>query len=654
MDPISRVVAAGAAGAGAAGAALYVDDVFNTYLYDGNDGSNRAINNGIDLSGEGGCVWLKHRGGAFNGIMVQDTERFVSSSNSNQLDTSSSAAEADFSGFTSFNSNGFSVSDFAGDLYNANGEDYVSWSFRKAPGFFDVVTYTGNGTSQNISHNLGSVPGAIFIKCTTTARDWVVYHRSTGATKYLKLNTTDGTATNSFYFDDTTPTASSFRVADAFDVNQNGQTFVAYLFAHDDQSFGTNEDEAIVKCGSYTGNGSTSNVVTVGFEPQWLLVKRTDGSGQDWHLFDVMRGMIGNRIARLYPNTSGAEAVASGYGVQPLANGFDITASGTDFNGNNFNYIYIAIRRPHKPPEAGTDVFAVDTKSVSSANTPSYSANFPVDLAIRRNNITSTDSNEWCTRITNSLLYSNKTDTEVDGGSTFLDFFAFNNGWATDASADSTDYLWMLKRAPGFFDVVSWSGNGSANRAINHNLTVIPELYITKRRTTNENWIVTTDDLIASAEGFFLNTTNAKLTGLSAFSSVSSPTSSVFYVGSDSSINGSSDDYIAYLFASLDGISKIGTYTGTGNDGINVNCGFTAGARFVMIKRTDSTGNWFVWDSTRGIVSGNDPYIFLNSTSAEDTSTDHIDPLNSGFIVNGSNTAQINVSGGTYLFLAIA
>ena len=73
-----------------------------------------------------------------------------------------------------------------------------------------------------------------------------------------------------------------------------------------------------------------------------------------------------------------------------------------------------------------------------------------------------------------------------------------------------------------------------------------------------------------------------------------------------------------------------------------------------MIKRTDSTGNWFVWDSNRGIVSGNDPYIFLNSTSGQDTSTDHIDPLNSGFTVNGSNTAQINTSGGTYLFLAIA
>ena len=110
----------------------------------------------------------------------------------------------------------------------------------------------------------------------------------------------------------------------------------------------------------------------------------------------------------------------------------------------------------------------------------------------------------------------------------------------------------------------------------------------------------------------------------------------------------SGESWIVYLFASLSGVSKIGTYTGTGSDGIDVDCGFTSGARLVIIKRTDSTGNWFCWDSARGIVSGNDPYVFLNSTSGEDTTTDYIDPLNAGFTVNGSSTAQLNTSGGTY------
>jgi hypothetical protein len=76
--------------------------------------------------------------------------------------------------------------------------------------------------------------------------------------------------------------------------------------------------------------------------------------------------------------------------------------------------------------------------------------------------------------------------------------------------------------------------------------------------------------------------------------------------------------YIAYLFATLAGVSKVGSYTGTGAD-LNVDCGFSAGARFILIKRTDSTGDWYVYDSLRGIVAGNDPYLLLNSTAAEVT-----------------------------------
>ena len=75
-------------------------------------------------------------------------------------------------------------------------------------------------------------------------------------------------------------------------------------------------------------------------------------------------------------------------------------------------------------------------------------------------------------------------------------------------------------------------------------------------------------------------------------------------------VNQSTKKYIAFLFSSLPGISKVGSYAGTGND-INVDCGFTAGARFVLIKRTDSTGDWYVLDSVRGIVSGNDPFMRL-------------------------------------------
>ncbi len=73
-----------------------------------------------------------------------------------------------------------------------------------------------------------------------------------------------------------------------------------------------------------------------------------------------------------------------------------------------------------------------------------------------------------------------------------------------------------------------------------------------------------------------------------------------------------------------------------------------------VTNRTDSTGDWYVWDTTRGITSGNDPYLNLNNANAEVTNTDYIDPLNAGFTVTSSASAAINASGGQYLFLAIA
>ena len=121
----------------------------------------------------------------------------------------------------------------------------------------------------------------------------------------------------------------------------------------------------------------------------------------------------------------------------------------------------------------------------------------------------------------------------------------------------------------------------------------------------------------------------------------------------DEQINKSGETYVAYLFATLAGISKVGTYSGTGSD-VNVDCGFTSGARFVLVKRTNSSGDWFVWDSTRGIVAGNDPYVLFNTTAAEVTNTDYIDPLSSGFTITSNAQSDLNTSGGTYLFLAIA
>ena len=285
MDPKTTQILLGVAGAASADPPLYVDDVFSPYLYDGTS-ATQTITNGIDLSGEGGLTWIKSRNVVDNHLLY-DTERGATK----QLISNSTNGETTESRFSSFNSNGFTVTTNDNEI-NDSAYDYTSWSFRKAPGFFDCVTWSGNGVNgRSISHSLGSKPGFFIVKCTSHgSENWNVYHTSVGATKYLTLDTTNQANTSSSLWNNTEPTATVFTVGDGGGLNATGRTYVAYLFADDDQSFGTGRDESIIKCGSYTGNGSTHNFVNVGFEPQWLLIKRTDGDGQNWHIFDVMRG----------------------------------------------------------------------------------------------------------------------------------------------------------------------------------------------------------------------------------------------------------------------------------------------------------------------------------------------------------------------------
>ena len=188
--------AAGAAG----GEALNVEDVFSTYLYEGN-GSTNTINNGIDVSGEGGAVIFKSRT-TTEDWHTYDTERGTSKRIALNQTTAQYSGSATY-GLTSFNSDGFSVGTTG--AVNGNGIDLASWTFRKAPKFFDVVTYTGTGSVQTISHNLGVEPGMIIVKAYSASGVWGVYHRSLGNTKKITLNETTAAETFSTYRPQTHP-----------------------------------------------------------------------------------------------------------------------------------------------------------------------------------------------------------------------------------------------------------------------------------------------------------------------------------------------------------------------------------------------------------------------------------------------------------------
>jgi hypothetical protein len=206
----------------------------------------------------------------------------------------------------------------------------------------------------------------------------------------------------------------------------------------------------------------------------------------------------------------------------------------------------------------------------------------------------------------------------------------------------------MFRRAPGFFDEVCYTGNSTA-RTITHNLAAVPELMIVKKRSGADDWAVYAGD---NTDFLTLNLDAPAQDDISHWNDTS-PTSSVFSVGTNNKVNASGGTYVNYLFATCPGVSKVGSYTGTATT-LQIDCGFTAGARFVLIKRTDDSGGWYVWDSARGIVAGNDPYLLLNSSAAEVTNTDYVDTYSAGFEISSTAPDAINASGGTYIFLAIA
>jgi hypothetical protein len=642
-----------AAAGQAGGEALNVEDVFSTHLYTGTDAA-QTITNGIDLAGEGGLVWMKNRTSAtVNDHALFDSETVTGSTfpvvQKAWVSNDAGVLGGYAPGFT-FTSTGFTTAGRTNT--DESGIDYVTWSFRKCPKFFDVVNYTGNSTSgRTISHNLGAVPAMIMVFGQGTGDYWV-YNKDVGNTKYLELNKTTAAQTNSEAWDNTTPTDSVFTVGDEVSVNYNNFQYTAYLFAHNDGDgeFGPDGDADIIKCGSYTGTGSSGLDVDLGFEPQWLLIKNSDAAST-WYILDNMRGIVtGVGDSFLHANATNADTVASNDLIDLTPTGFKVINTGSGWNSSGNDYIYIAIRRgPMAVPESATDVFAIDTfGSTGDGKEPAFRSTFPVDMQIYKSTTGTSPVNT--ARLTQGKYLSTDT-TDAENTGSWAQFDYQNGFYGGNTTTISHYYSWMWRRAPKFFDVVAYTGTGS-NQTISHNLGVAPKFMIVKERTTANNWVCYLEAL-GNDKRMALNAASAVATDTTAWQSTT-PTDNAFYVGANTQTNVSGEKFIAYLFGEVAGISKFGTYTGTGS-AQNIDCGFSSGARFVLVKTyagTNPNANWNIWDSERGIVAGNDPYLALNSTSAEVTSADVIDPYSSGFSLTSSGVA--NNSGTSYWFYAIA
>jgi hypothetical protein len=608
---------------------------------------------------KGGLVWMKSRSAATDHALY-DTVRGVTK---DLVSNSIVAQTTQLTGLTSFNTNGFSIGALA--KLNTNAALYASWTFREQPKFFDVVTYTGDGTSvRSISHNLGSTPGCIIVKRTDSTGDWSVYHRSLGVSGgYIKLNSTAAASGTAF----STPinsTVFSIESGAPASMNVNGGTYVAYLFAHDAGGFGLSGTDNVISCGIYTGNGSTTGpTITLGYEPQWLMIKRADGTGP-WIIYDTVRGMpFGGTSSFLFANATDTEYLTAWGNVNTLATGFQPITTDVWVNASGGTYIYIAIRRgPMKIPTTGTSVFQPVVYTGTNVDNRLVNTTILADMILaRQRNSTTVSGMVVGDRLRgNQYLLTDSTaaaSTDADSMMTptvgYGNSFSAMNGFGVGNDATSqlnastvtnNQVVEAFQRAPGFFDVVAYTGTG-VSRTINHNLGAVPQMMWIKETSGVTNWAVYSPEAGAGAY-MELNSSSDPTVSATAWNSTL-PTSSVFSVGASTVTNSNTDTYIAYLFGETPGVSKVSYYTGLGvGTTVSVNCGFASGPRFVLIKSLlrSTAVPWYVWDSARGIVAGNDPYLLLDSNAAEVINTDYIDSTASGFEVTTTAPASLNES----------
>jgi len=680
----SKIVAAAASGVGGAGPD--VDEVYAIRMWEGTGGS-RTITNDIDLSGEGGLVWIKKYTGGANHVLI-DTVRGATK----MLRSNGDSSEAtEINTVDSFNNNGFTTG--SDDMVNANSDGYINFTFRKAEKFFDIVQYTGTGSNTAINHNLGSTPGMMIFKKTSGSQNWAVYHRGANGGSnpedyYFRLNQNIAQVNDTNQFQSTAPTATQFFLGNDSDTNTSGQTYICYLFAHndDDGGFGENGDADIIKCGYYTGNSSSGSepVINLGFEPQWILFKNTT-QASDWFMYNTQQGwrnQVSNTLDfSLAANSSGAQNAASGAAEagNPTATGFDLRGCGlTAVNATGNNHIYVAIRKGSlNVPTNATKVFGLDTDATGGSSVVNFrphlcdmawfakldghNRNVQVGDRVRGFHQTSANSDDSYT--TPTLATNNENEEEYTGNAihqttTQQATFPVVRG----VSSGGNFCLWSFKRAPSFFDIVCWEGSNSA-RTITHNLGVAPEMMWVKCRSANSRaWNVYHKDTGATHYNQ-LNSTANPIDASNVWNDTA-PTSSVFSLGDGAAVNESGKFFVGFLFASADGVSKVGTYTGNGSssgDTQTIDCGFTSGARLIMIKNVVDAGDWALFDTARGITASKAERLRLNTNDAQvpngspsQTYHDLIDAHNSGFIVNHTSALDVNENGKKYIFWAIA
>ncbi len=631
---------------------LNIEDVYSINRYAGTS-ATQTITNGVDLSTHGGAV-LTARSDVTNSAarsVLTDTTRGATK----EFDLGSSGAEATYN-LSTFNTDGYTLSSGNYLQGNYSGYEYYSQTWRNADDFFAHGQYTGNGSTQAITHGLNGTVGMIWVK--SSGNHWAFWHRGFAGTtswNYLNLAYAKGSSNsvfgnNSSYVD---PTSTEFTVGSDGKVNSNNTTYTYYVFAHNDGStHGDDSNQDMIKCGTYTGNGDQYDgaMIDLGFRPQSIWITPKD-YGDKRYMMNSLTGIPNeyayNQYNPVWFTDSYGGRKTTNHWVKTENTGFQIRNNQLNYNNNE--YIYMAIRRGNmgKPTDV-TKVFKVDNVGESTP-LPYYKSGFTTDMVITKS--IASYITDWFVSTRDWPTQAVKTNSNAIGGNGPIAATGWDNnegvGTATLNTSNNPGVAYLWKTARSFFDHHMYMGKGTGARTLNHDVQTIPEMVWVKRDTASHDWYVYHKDAHASSpEDYHLILNSDAAVTSSTIWDGTAPTASTIRVAT--SLNTNSANYIMFCFGTADGVSKVGGIAHTTGSNTVVDCGFSSGSSLVMLKRTDAAGNWLTYDSTRGIVSGNDSRLSLNSNALEVTNVDEIDPNSSGFEIGAA------LPTGNYIYYALA
>lgn len=625
---------------------------FGVNAYTGT-GATKSITNGVNLSTNNGLMWVKSRS-ATTGNILTDTVRGISSILESDSTTSAigagvlSAATTISTGTTPVQ---VCISTDGTSVYSVNsGSSTISIFTRNTAGVLSGSTTIGtnaipqaicispDGTSVYVTTSSGSVG---YINCYTR-------NTSTGALTAAAIISL-GASTSATFALCISPDGTTIYVGDYY----TGPVYM-YIFTRN------------------TSTGVLTQYTTISLpascNPQGICISPDGTSAYITYLNSNLLGIFTRNIST--GNLTANGTIATGTSPQSVT----ISPDGTSVyvtNNTSTGTISIFTRNTLTGTLSGTTTVAGTTRPwgiiVSPDGTNVYFTNNAggsgVYSYIRNTSTGALTSSAYISSGGNS---AQGICISADGASVYvanansasLAIFSrsiaaissttttgFVLGASTNVNANTVTYAsWTFANDPKAFNIVTYTGNGAATQTISHGLTVVPTLSIIKCVTATSDWPVT-----MSSNNLFLNT-NAATTGAAV---VTLPTSTTFTV--NNAYNTSGAIYVAYLFATLPSTSIVGSYIGNGTASQIINCGFSSTARFVLIKRTDAAGDWFVWDTARGInATGNSPHLSLNTTVAEVTTDASILPNSSGFAVSQVAATNVNITAGTYIYIAFA